>query len=261
MFSGFACAFGPAGRPCGQSLRSLPPSPHIPTARRIFLRRAAFVAATQKAPSAAGTIGESVYFCFLRNLRRLEQVYIGRPVKMLERECPMQAKDKYFSQVYGQCYKPLLRYAFLKLSDPHEAEDALQSAFTRFYRRISLRGYRDIEDAKAFALTLLKHELAERYARRARREEHEAPLPEVELPSEDEELAVRVETAQEAARILDYAKALPAESYRTFVLYYGFDMCVEDIAEALGAGPEAIKSRLFRARKAIRERLMEGEKG
>lgn len=172
----------------------------------------------------------------------------------------MQAKDKYFSQVYGQCYKPLLRYALIKLSDPHEAEDALQSAFTRFYKRICLRGYRDIEDPQAFAFTLLRHELAERYALRAKREEREAPLPEFELPSDAEELEARVETAQEAAAIFGYAKELSAESYRTFVLYYGFDMCVEDIAAALGVGQEAIKSRLFRARRAIRERLMEGEK-
>lgn len=171
----------------------------------------------------------------------------------------MQAKDKYFSQVYGQCYQPLLRYAFLKLSDPHDAEDALQSVFTRFYKRISARGYRDIEDPKAFALTLLRHELAERYALRAKQAEREAPLADLDLPSDEEELAVRVETADEAARIFGYARALSAESYRTFVLFYGFDMGVEDIAAALSVSVEAVKSRLFRARRAIRARMMEGE--
>ena len=49
---------------------------------------------------------------------------------------------------------------------------------------------------------------------------------------------------------------LPRETYRVFVLYYGYEMTVSEISKELGMGPEAVKSRLFRGRNAIRQYLM-----
>ena len=59
-----------------------------------------------------------------------------------------------------------------------------------------------------------------------------------------------------AQDILTEAKRLPRETYRVFVLYYGYDLSVSEIAKELGIGTEAVKSRLFRGRKAIRQYLM-----
>ena len=55
-----------------------------------------------------------------------------------------------------------------------------------------------------------------------------------------------------AEQILAQAKLLPKELYRTFVLYYGYELSVSEVAAALGVGKEAVKSRLFRARKQLR---------
>ena len=58
-----------------------------------------------------------------------------------------------------------------------------------------------------------------------------------------------------AKDILMEAKRLPRDTYRIFVLYYGYEMTISEIAKELGMGAEAVKSRLFRGRNAIRQYL------
>ena len=58
-----------------------------------------------------------------------------------------------------------------------------------------------------------------------------------------------------AEEILMEAKRLPRDTYRIFVLYYGYEMTISEIAKELGMGAEAVKSRLFRGRNAIRQFL------
>ena len=69
-----------------------------------------------------------------------------------------------------------------------------------------------------------------------------------------------------ADQIFSAAKALPPETYRVFVLYYGFEMTIPDICAELDVGKEAVKSRLFRARNELRkvlsaDRMQGKEKG
>ena len=166
----------------------------------------------------------------------------------------------WFDNVYRETYPQLLRYAILHLSDPTDAEDALQNVFLALYRRIERYGHFDILSPRAFLTRMLKREIirtyAERDAEKARRmaAETEAEAAKKDLP-EPEDLFLDRSAAEE---ILAEAKRLPAESYRVFVLYYGFSMTVREIAGALGLGQEAVKSRLFRARNAIRRKLAEG---
>ena len=62
-----------------------------------------------------------------------------------------------------------------------------------------------------------------------------------------------------AQDILAEAKRLPRETYRVFVLYYGYELSISEIARELGMGTEAVKSRLFRGRNAIRQYLRADE--
>ena len=62
-----------------------------------------------------------------------------------------------------------------------------------------------------------------------------------------------------AQDILAEAKKLPRETYRVFVLYYGYELSVSEISKELGLGTEAVKSRLFRGRNAIRQYLCTGD--
>ncbi len=138
--------------------------------------------------------------------------------------------QQYFDRIYESTYLPLLRYAIVHLSDPTDAEDALQNVYLSFYRRIERYGHLDVLFPKAFLLKMLKREIIEQYAER----EKHAVRPLEDVPQE---------------RLKD------GDTYRIFVLYYGYELTISEVARELGMGAEAVKSRLFRGRNAIRQFL------
>ena len=165
-------------------------------------------------------------------------------------------KDSYFEQVYEKTHRSLIRYAIVHLDDPTDAEDALQNVYVDFYRRIQQYGHFDILSPEAFLIKMLKREIIQNYKERERRrlrfvdEIREDRIP--EEPFED----VVMDRAL-AEEIFRNAKALPKEMYRTFVLYYGYEMSVSEIACQLDVSKEAVKSRLLRARNILKQRMGE----
>ena len=162
----------------------------------------------------------------------------------------------YFDRVYETTYRPLLRYAIVHLSDPTDAEDAVQNVYLSFYRRIERYGHLDVLFPRAFLLKMLKREIITAYAEREKR--NLRPLEEVpEDRLRDDVVFEDVVLDRALAQdILAEAKKLPRETYRVFVLYYGYELSVSEIARELGLGTEAVKSRLFRGRNAIRQYLL-----
>ena len=167
--------------------------------------------------------------------------------------------QSYFDRVYETTYRPLLKYAIIHLSDPTDAEDALQNVYLSFYRRIERYGHLDVLFPKAFLLKMLKREIIERYAER---EKHAVRLLE-DVPEDrlrdDLSFEDGVLDRALAREILAEAKKLPRETYRIFVLYYGYELTISEISKELGMGAEAVKSRLFRGRNAIRQYLTADE--
>ena len=163
--------------------------------------------------------------------------------------------QQYFDRIYETTYRPLLKYAIVHLSDPTDAEDALQNVYLDFYRRIRRYGHLDVLFPKAFLLKMLKREIIERYTER----ERHAVRPLDDVPEErlKDDIAFEDSVLDRAlARdILAEAKKLPRETYRVFMLYYGYELYISEIARELGMGTEAVKSRLFRGRNAIRQYL------
>ncbi len=167
--------------------------------------------------------------------------------------------QSYFDRVYETTYRSLLKYAIIHLSDPTDAEDALQNVYLSFYRRIERYGHLDVLFPKAFLLKMLKREIIERYAER---EKHAVRLLE-DVPEDrlrdDLSFEDGVLDRALAREILAEAKKLPRETYRIFVLYYGYELTISEISKELGMGAEAVKSRLFRGRNAIRQYLTADE--
>ena len=165
------------------------------------------------------------------------------------------SQEDYFDRVYEKTYRPLLRYAIVHLSDPTDAEDALQNVYIDFYNRIERYGHLDILAPKAFLLKMLRREIIKHYAEREKERAYLVEDTEAETLADGvsfEDLALDRVMAN---RVLDAAKRLPQETYRVFVLYYGFEMSVSDIADELSLSREAVKSRLFRARNSLRAML------
>ena len=163
--------------------------------------------------------------------------------------------QQYFDRIYESTYRPLLRYAIVHLSDPTDAEDALQNVYLAFYRRIERYGHMDVLVPKAFLLKMLKREIMEQYAEREKRSVRLLDDVPEERFKDDVVFEDGVLDRTLAQDILTEAKKLPRETYRVFVLYYGYELTISEIAKELDMGAEAVKSRLFRGRNAIRQFL------
>ena len=162
---------------------------------------------------------------------------------------------QYFDRVYETTYRSLLKYAIVHLSDPTDAEDALQNVYLAFYHRIERYGHMDVLVPKAFLLKMLKREIMEQYAEREKRSVRLLDDVPEERFKDDVVFEDGVLDRTLAQDILTEAKKLPRETYRVFVLYYGYELTISEIAKELDMGAEAVKSRLFRGRNAIRQFL------
>lgn len=173
-----------------------------------------------------------------------------------DREAYRHIVDRYGGRIMGFCR------ARLKSED--EAGDAAQDVFMRAFS--SLHTFRRGESFAAWIFAIAANHVRSRFrilgserrkAESAAREAAAHPQG-IFLSSGARQAEGPQESAErnEAMAAVRRAVAeLPAEMRTTLELYYFGELPVADIARALGQGEEAIKSRLFRARKILRARL------
>jgi RNA polymerase sigma-70 factor (ECF subfamily) len=161
--------------------------------------------------------------------------------------------DTYQKDVYNLAYR--------MLGDSAEAEDAAQEAFVRAYTRLST--YQTERSFRTWLLSIAAHYCIDQLRGGAARrlnwlsiEQEEAPFPEgkaLTSPSPGpEDSLIRSEREQAIHHLL----ASLSPDYRLpIVLRYWYDFSYEEIAEATGSTVSAVKSRLFRARGQLAERL------
>ena len=171
----------------------------------------------------------------------------------------MSNQRSYFDEVYQSVYRDLLRYAIIHMDRPADAEDALQNVFAAFYRRISRFGHLDILVPKAYLIRMLRREISR--VQKIQKKEMPTDSPEEEAAYREPEISIEDLALDRSMTdtILTAAQSLPAESYRAFVLYYGYGLSTAEIARELNIGRDTVKVRLFRARNAIRKQLIAEE--
>jgi len=148
----------------------------------------------------------------------------------------------------------LFQFCMARLGDSSDAEDAVQDVLVRAFR--SLRSFDPARSWSSWLFTIAANRVKSRYAATA---SARALVDRAGIES-----AVADEAASEAANperqalealaseSLRAAVATLQESYRAVVeLYYFAGLGVADVAAALGIGVEAVKTRLFRARKEL----------
>lgn len=154
--------------------------------------------------------------------------------------------DSYSDAVY--------RFCLARLGSPEEAEDAVQDVFIRAYR--SLSSFDISRSFGSWLFGIAANRVRTRYGKRS----SESALLErvtIEASTSDygpvaaddpETLALDAMSLEE----IRTAVALLRPAYRAVVeLYYFAGLQVGEVATALCVGTEAVKSRLFRARKEL----------
>lgn len=151
--------------------------------------------------------------------------------------------------VYNLCYR--------MLGERTEAEDATQEAFIRAYR--NLDRYDTGRSFKTWLLSIASNHCIDRLRkRRLMYLSLDEPLPshmQLALSSDEpnpEVLAARSEHSEYIQELLDQ---LPPDDRAGIVLKYWYDYSYAEIAAVLETTESAIKSRLFRARRALAEML------
>ena len=168
-----------------------------------------------------------------------------------------------FELIMRRHNRRLFRLARSLVGRDHEAEDVLQEAYVRAYARLA-----DLADGAALGAWLARIVANEALGRlraatrvvsldafRVKAEADGMEEPEHDRASDlpDPE---RLAASGELRRLLEAAvDALPAEFRTVFVLREVEGLSTAETAACLGLRPETVKTRLYRARRQLQERL------
>jgi RNA polymerase sigma-70 factor (ECF subfamily) len=161
----------------------------------------------------------------------------------------MRLVEVYQRPVYNLCYRMLG-------GDSGEAEDAAQETFLRAYTK--LKTYTAGRKFSSWLLSIASHYCIDRL--RQRRYQmvgwDDLSLPEQGTLSSHEPQPESVAVSREESDTLhSLLKGLPPDYRAATVLRYWHELSYEEIAETLNTSVSAIKSRLFRARQMMAERM------
>lgn len=147
-----------------------------------------------------------------------------------------------FSSLYQEHHKALLRYARTISNNASVAEDASQEAWLSFAKNI-----RKIRDPRAYKVWLYKltrwraNDLSKRNAN--------------EVPSDDPHIESITTEDQQEISLTHEIKKLPTTERQIIQLFYLDELSTTEIAEALEIPQGTVKSRLYRARNLLKEKL------
>ena len=153
------------------------------------------------------------------------------------------------------------RVAYAVLRSHQDAEDVTQETFVRMLRHSSELA--SIAEPKAWLARIAWRIAVDRRRRQGRVQEIPLEDPEKPLAEPASTLARADETLQSAqvgARLERWIDALPEKLRNPLILFTMEEMTPRGIALMLGINEAAVRSRIFRARQVLRERLAALEK-
>jgi RNA polymerase sigma-70 factor (ECF subfamily) len=148
------------------------------------------------------------------------------------------------------------RIAYAVLRSHYDAEDATQETFLRVLRYNSKLA--DVEEPKTWLARIAWRVAVDRSKRRGRTREvalEDPERPVAEVASPDTPADETVHGAEFGAAVERMIAALPAKLREPLILSAIEEMSPREIAATLGINEAAVRSRVFRARQLLREKL------
>jgi RNA polymerase sigma-70 factor (ECF subfamily) len=141
--------------------------------------------------------------------------------------------------------------ALRMLGNEAEAQDAAQDAFVQAYTRLS--SYRPEWRFKTWIMAITSHLCIDRLRRRRLEPSTFAdqPDPDAEFVSREPQPDVAVAAGEQRDVLRRMLASLSPEDRSMLAMFYWGDLSYEEIAQALRTTVPAVKSRLFRARRAL----------
>ena len=163
------------------------------------------------------------------------------------------ADDAEFTSFVGAASRRLLRSAYLITGDLAEAEDLLQTALERTYRRWHSVRQKDVPEAYVRRILFTSAVDAARGRKVSR-----GPLLEEQLPGEPDPA---IEGVSGRAALLNCVRALPGGQRAVLVLRYFEDLTEAETARVLGCSVGTVKSQHARAIARLRELVPQRQDG
>ena len=167
-----------------------------------------------------------------------------------------RSQDAALESLVRQHSRLVYRIAFATLRSHHDAEDATQETFLRVLRYS--RKLAGIGNPKTWLARIAWRVAVDRSAQRGRRREiplddPEKPLAEIastDLPAHD-----AIHGSQVGTLLEQLIAALPRKLREPLILSTVEEMSPREVAATLGINEAAVRSRVFRARRILREKL------
>jgi RNA polymerase sigma-70 factor (ECF subfamily) len=163
--------------------------------------------------------------------------------------------DAYFNKVYSETFGAVSRFAVSKSGNILDSEDIVQNVYARFFRRITKKGYSDIENPEAFLINIAKFECRD-YFGFLKKQSGVSSFGDF---SEEQMVAVEAEMSRSEKRLEDVLcnEMLARQIFddianndpvvgKIFYLHYVSDMKLDEIADELNLNLSTVKNKLYR---------------
>ncbi len=187
--------------------------------------------------------------------RGMKDVSVTDPIILQWVEAALEGDQDAFAELVNTYQNAVYNLCYRMLGERTEAEDAAQEAFIRAY--MNLERYDPARSFKTWLLSIASNHCIDRLRRRRLQWlSLDEPLPSSIMLSSNEpdpeEATIRDQRSQAMQALLN---ELSTEYRAAVILRYWYDYSYVEIADILDTTESAIKSRLFRARQALADKL------
>ena len=168
--------------------------------------------------------------------------------ELLAVRCQLGEPDA-LDALIARWHPALWSYARRVTGDPDAAADVVQDAWLRILR--ALPGLRDPARLRPWMFGIARRVLMDRF-----RAQYAAPAFADVEPGDLAEPDDRREAALAAEELHAALDALPVSERELLALFYLEELSLNELADVLSVPVGTVKSRLFRARRLLRERLV-----
>lgn len=155
--------------------------------------------------------------------------------------------------IIGKYGARVLAFCRARMSSVPDAEDAAQEVFVRAYK--SLASFKRGENFSSWLFAIAANNVRTHIRIFMSRKMKERAFARERMVDPADDPKGEAERKLESGIVRQAVSALPIELRESVELYYFAQLSVEETAQVLRLSQEAVKSRLFRARKRLREVL------
>jgi RNA polymerase sigma-70 factor, ECF subfamily len=241
-------ARGTAGRYIIFSQAALPPSFSLQKFLNIIQLRAVFMIEGRRVVTGEAILGGAATTDRIRNDRiRNDRSRV---------ESSGDAVEALIEKLVCDHSQLVYRIAYAVLRSHHDAEDATQETFVRVLRYSSKLA--SVEDPKPWLARIAWRVAVDRSRQHGRTREVALDDPEkplAEIASAETSAHETVQSAQVGAALEKLIAALPPKLREPLILSAIEDMSPREVAEVLRINEAAVRSRVFRARQILKEKM------